>query len=73
MLVAAGYAPMYRERPLDDPALGAGARRPCELILRAHEPYPALAVDRHWNLVAANRDAAAPAGGGRRRAAGGRR
>lgn len=54
MLVAAGYAPMYRERPLADPAL-APAREAVELILRAHEPNPALAVDRHWNLVAANR------------------
>src|SRR6478672_12684809 len=54
LLVAAGYAPMYRERPLDDPAL-APARRAVELILKSHEPYPALAVDRHWNLVSANR------------------
>jgi len=53
MLVAAGYAPMYGERPLDDPALSA-ARQAVELILKSHEPYPALAVDRHWNLVAAN-------------------
>jgi transcriptional regulator with XRE-family HTH domain len=54
LLVAAGYAPMYRERPLDDPGL-APARRAVELILKSHEPCPALAVDRHWNLVAANR------------------
>jgi transcriptional regulator with XRE-family HTH domain len=54
LLIAAGYAPMYRERPLDDPAL-APARKAVELILKSHEPYPALAVDRHWNLVAANR------------------
>lgn len=54
LLVAAGYAPMYRERSLDDPAL-APARRAVELILRSHEPFPALAVDRRWNLVAANR------------------
>lgn len=54
LLVAAGYAPMYRERPLDDPAL-ASAKQAVELILKSHEPYPALAVDRHWNLVAANR------------------
>jgi transcriptional regulator with XRE-family HTH domain len=54
LLVAAGYAPMYRERSLDDPALAA-ARQAVELILKSHEPYPALAVDRHWNLVAANR------------------
>jgi transcriptional regulator with XRE-family HTH domain len=53
LLVAAGYAPMYRERPLEDPAL-APARQAVELILKSHEPYPALAVDRHWNLVAAN-------------------
>jgi transcriptional regulator with XRE-family HTH domain len=53
LLVAAGYAPMYRERPLDDPALAA-ARQAVDLILKGHEPYPALAVDRHWNLVAAN-------------------
>ena len=53
LLVAAGYAPMYRERPLDDPALSA-AREAVQRILQAHEPYPALAVDRHWNLVAHN-------------------
>ncbi|MGV3498104.1 MAG: helix-turn-helix transcriptional regulator, partial [Hydrogenophaga sp.] len=47
LLVAAGYAPMYRERPLEDPGL-APARAAVELILRAHEPNPALAVDRHW-------------------------
>src|SRR6187551_139907 len=49
LLVAAGYAPMYRERPLDDPGLAA-AKEAVQLILRSHEPYPALAVDRHWNL-----------------------
>jgi transcriptional regulator with XRE-family HTH domain len=54
LLVAAGYAPMYRERPLDDPAL-ASARQAVELLLKSHEPFPALALDRHWNLVAANR------------------
>jgi transcriptional regulator with XRE-family HTH domain len=53
LLVAAGYAPMYRERPLDHPDL-APARRAVDIILKSHEPYPALAVDRHWNLVAAN-------------------
>jgi transcriptional regulator with XRE-family HTH domain len=54
LLVAAGYAPMYRERPLNDPALDS-ARQAVELLLKSHEPYPALAVDRHWNLVIANR------------------
>ena len=54
LLVAAGYAPMYRERALSDPALAA-ARQAVELILKSHEPWPALAMDRHWNLVSANR------------------
>lgn len=54
LLVAAGYAPMYRERPLGDPALDA-ARQAVDLLLNSLEPYPALAIDRHWNLVAANR------------------
>lgn len=53
-LLAAGYAPMYREAPLDDPAL-AGAKKAVDLILKCHEPFPALAIDRHWNLVTANR------------------
>jgi transcriptional regulator with XRE-family HTH domain len=54
LLVAAGYAPMYRERPLNDPALDS-ARQAVELLLKSHEPYPALALDRHWNIVATNR------------------
>lgn len=54
MLVAAGYAPMYRERALDDPALAA-ARAAIDRVLASHAPNPALAVDRHWNMVAHNR------------------
>jgi transcriptional regulator with XRE-family HTH domain len=54
LLVAAGYAPVFGERPLSDPALDA-ARAAMDLVLTGHEPYPALAVDRHWTLVAANR------------------
>lgn len=54
LLTAAGYAPMYRERPLDDPAL-AGARQAVQALLAAHEPWPALAVDRHWTLLMHNR------------------
>jgi transcriptional regulator with XRE-family HTH domain len=54
LLLAAGFAPLYPERSLDDPALSA-ARAAVERVLRAHEPYPALAVDRHWTLRAANR------------------
>jgi transcriptional regulator with XRE-family HTH domain len=54
LLTAAGYAPMFGERRLDDPALAA-ARRAIELVLKGHEPHPALAVDRHWTLVSHNR------------------
>ena len=53
LLVAAGYAPVFPERPLKDPALGA-ARKVVDLVLAGHEPYPALAIDRHWTLMAAN-------------------
>lgn len=53
LLVAAGYAPVYPERPLADPALAA-ARKAVDAILTGHEPYPALAIDRHWTLIAAN-------------------
>jgi transcriptional regulator with XRE-family HTH domain len=54
LLVAAGFAPAFPQRSLDDPALKS-ARQAIDLVLRAHEPNPALAVDRHWNLVSANR------------------
>jgi transcriptional regulator with XRE-family HTH domain len=53
LLVAAGFAPVFAERPLEDPALQQ-ARKAIDLVLAGHEPYPALAVDRHWTLVAAN-------------------
>src|SRR6516162_3056590 len=53
LLVAAGYAPVFPERPLQDPALGA-ARKMIDLVLAGQEPYPALAIDRHWTIVAAN-------------------
>jgi transcriptional regulator with XRE-family HTH domain len=54
LLVAAGFAPAFPQRPLGDPALQA-ARAAIDLVLGAHEPNPAIAVDRHWNLVSANR------------------
>lgn len=53
LLTAAGYAPVFPERKLDDPSLDA-ARTAVEAVLRGHEPFPALAVDRHWTLVSAN-------------------
>jgi transcriptional regulator with XRE-family HTH domain len=54
MLHAAGFAPAFAERPLSDPAL-APALRAVELVLKSHDPFPALAIDRHWHLVAKNR------------------
>jgi transcriptional regulator with XRE-family HTH domain len=54
MLLAAGYAPLYQARPLDNSSL-APARAAIEQLLNGHEPFPALAVDRHWTMVAANR------------------
>ena len=53
LLVAAGFAPAFRERTLDAPAL-ASARATIDLLLKGLEPYPALAVDRYWQLVASN-------------------
>lgn len=53
LLTSAGYAPMFRERSFDDPDL-AIARAGVEAVLKAHEPFPALAVDRHWMLIAGN-------------------
>src|SRR5207245_6616379 len=51
LLVAAGYAPVYRETGLDDASM-APVRDALDTILSGHEPYPALIVDAHWNLVA---------------------
>src|SRR5579864_5471927 len=53
LLHAAGFAAVFPERPLNDPALEI-ARQAMDQILTGHEPYPALAVDRHWTLVASN-------------------
>jgi transcriptional regulator with XRE-family HTH domain len=54
LLISAGYAPAFPERPLDDPALQS-ARKAVDLVLAGHEPYPALAIDRHWTLLASNK------------------
>ena len=54
LLLAAGYAPSYAARALDDPEMAA-VRAALTLILAGYEPHPALAVDRAWHLVAANR------------------
>src|SRR5215468_11762901 len=54
LLVAAGYAPVFARRRLDDPALKP-ARAAVDQVVRGHEPYPALAIDRSWTMVSANR------------------
>ncbi|MCM2257580.1 MAG: helix-turn-helix transcriptional regulator [Vicinamibacteria bacterium] len=53
LLHAAGYAPVYGETPLEDPALSS-IREALALLLRHHEPLPAVALDRRWNVVMAN-------------------
>jgi transcriptional regulator with XRE-family HTH domain len=58
MLLAAGYAPDYRETPLDD-ALMTPVREALDKVLAGHEPFPAVIVDRRWNLVSANHPALA--------------
>ena len=57
MLLAAGYAPAYRERSLSDPEL-ASVKQALDFMLAQQAPYPALVVDRLWNLVMANAPAA---------------
>jgi len=54
LLLAAGYAPTFSEHTLDERDM-ALAHEALKQLLRAYEPYPALAVDRHWNIVSANR------------------
>ena len=54
MLQAAGFAALYGERALDAPEMSV-ARRAIDAVLDAHAPFPALAIDRHWTLVASNR------------------
>jgi transcriptional regulator with XRE-family HTH domain len=53
LLLAAGYAPIYAQRALEDEEM-APIREALEHFLAAHQPYPAAVVDRHWNLIAAN-------------------
>ncbi|HYP08308.1 MAG TPA: helix-turn-helix transcriptional regulator, partial [Bryobacteraceae bacterium] len=49
LLTAGGYSHMYTEKPLSDPEL-----KLIDVVLKGHEPYPALAIDRHWTLAASN-------------------
>lgn len=57
LLAAAGFAPVYDRRPLDAPEMAA-VRDAIDQVLAGHEPYPALAVDRYWNIVSMNQAAA---------------
>jgi transcriptional regulator with XRE-family HTH domain len=58
LLLAAGYAPRYPHQPLDGPQLLA-ARNALTELLSGHEPYPAVVMDRHWNVVERNSSAVA--------------
>src|SRR5215203_273501 len=53
LLLAAGFAPVYGRRGLDDADMSA-VRRAIDLVLTAYEPFPALVVNRSWQLVAGN-------------------
>jgi len=57
LLTAAGFAAIYRESGLDAPAM-TQARRALDFILRQQEPYPALVLDRHWNVLEVNQGSA---------------
>jgi transcriptional regulator with XRE-family HTH domain len=54
LLLAGGFAPSFPERSFGDPSMSA-VRGALDAVLAGHEPYPALAIDRRWTLVAANR------------------
>jgi transcriptional regulator with XRE-family HTH domain len=54
LLIAAGHAPVFAQHDLAEPELGP-VRRALDRVLAAHEPFPAVVVDRHWGLVTANR------------------
>ncbi len=56
LLLAGGFAPAFPERALNEPAMDV-AKGALRQVLDAHEPFPALVIDRHWNLVLANQAA----------------
>ena len=53
LLVAAGFAPIYPEHDLDHPAIGQ-VMSALERMLEQHEPYPAIVMDRRWDVVRVN-------------------
>ncbi|WP_082943023.1 helix-turn-helix domain-containing protein [Mycobacterium sp. 852002-40037_SCH5390672] len=58
LLLAAGFAPRYQSRPLEDAALSP-ARDAVQRLLDAHDPYPGIVIDRYWNIVGTNAAASA--------------
>src|SRR5215218_8729002 len=54
LLLAAGYAPVFEQHDLDDPEMEP-VRSAIDLILAGHDPYPAVVIDRHWEMLGANR------------------
>ncbi len=54
LLNAAGFVNVFQERSLGDPALSL-VHQNLEIVLAAHDPNPAIAVDRHWPILSANR------------------
>jgi len=63
LLLAAGYAPAYRETPLDNAEMSP-VREALDRLLAGHEPFPAVVLDRHWNVVSLNRPMAILSGEG---------
>src|SRR5262245_4411917 len=53
LLMAAGYAPLYSDQPLDTPLLNSVSKA-LQRMLRQHEPFPAIVMDRHWNVLMTN-------------------
>ena len=62
LLTAAGFAPVYGRTPLDAPEM-TPVRAAIDQVLKGHEPYPAVAVDRYWSIVSMNAAAALLASG----------
>jgi transcriptional regulator with XRE-family HTH domain len=53
LLVAAGYAPLYSDSAIDAPVMNSISKA-LQRMLRQHEPFPAIVMDRHWNVVLSN-------------------
>jgi transcriptional regulator with XRE-family HTH domain len=62
LLLAAGYAPRYQETSIDEP-IAAHVRSSLERLLRTHDPYPGVVLDRQWNVVLSNQSASRLVGG----------